>query len=162
MPQILVTGNSFTGSGLRAIQPVIEELLATAQSEIHAMFYLITDSAMPMLDEFERTLERAVNVTLVINNLDTPPKPVRERLFSLASKYRGFTLANFIDPHGGQLHAKAIIADRQRAVLGSANLSWGGMIGNHEIGILLEGPAAWTLANLAEMIATRWKSSTQS
>ncbi len=51
------------------------------------------------------------------------------------------------------LHAKVIVADRKKAVLGSANFSWGGMSAHYEIGVLLEGKDAWTLSKLVDEVA---------
>jgi phosphatidylserine/phosphatidylglycerophosphate/cardiolipin synthase-like enzyme len=52
------------------------------------------------------------------------------------------------------LHAKVIVADRKKAILGSANFSWGGMSSHYEIGVLLEGKDAWTLSELVDEIAS--------
>ena len=51
------------------------------------------------------------------------------------------------------LHAKVIVADRKKAILGSANFSWGGMSSHYEIGVLVEGKDARTLSELVDEIA---------
>lgn len=51
------------------------------------------------------------------------------------------------------LHAKVVVVDRKKAVLGSANFSWGGMAAHYEIGVLLEGDEAWTLSKLVDDVA---------
>lgn len=51
------------------------------------------------------------------------------------------------------LHAKVVVVDREKAVLGSANFSWGGMSAHYEVGVLLEGPEAWTLSKLVDDVA---------
>jgi len=51
------------------------------------------------------------------------------------------------------LHAKVIVADRKKAILGSANFSWGGMSSHYEIGVLIEGKDARTLSELVDEIA---------
>lgn len=62
-------------------------------------------------------------------------------------------MANFCDPAGRQLHAKVLVSDRKKALVGSANFSWGGMIANYEIGIMLEGDAAWKMAEIIDKFA---------
>lgn len=56
------------------------------------------------------------------------------------------------------LHAKVVVVDRKKAILGSANFSWGGMAAHYEIGIFLEGDEAWTLSKLVDNVADSTKS----
>lgn len=44
--QILATGFEFMKEGIRGIEPVIEELINSAQEEIHIMAYIFTPSAL--------------------------------------------------------------------------------------------------------------------
>jgi len=146
-----VTGKRFAGTGLRAIEPVMQEMIGSAQSHIHLLAYLIRESALPLLELLGHALARQVRLTLVINKLSQQPDVVRDRLKLLGGQ-PGVEIADFDDPGGGQLHAKVLVADRKRAVVGSANWSWGGLIANHEIGLMLEGDLAWTLADLIERL----------
>ena len=68
------------------------------------------------------------------------------------SKFDYFKLVDF-NRREKTLHAKVVVIDREKAVLGSANFSWGGMSGNYEIGVLLEGREAWTLSKLVDDVA---------
>ena len=52
--------------------------------------------------------------------------------------------------NGRQLHAKVIVVDRKGAVIGSANFSWGGMVANYEVGVLIDGYEAWKMAKLID------------
>jgi len=51
------------------------------------------------------------------------------------------------------LHAKVIVVNGEKAVVGSANFSWGGMSGHYEVGIYLEGDEARTLAEIVTAVA---------
>jgi len=44
------------------------------------------------------------------------------------------------------LHAKAVVVDRRVALIGSANLSFRGMVGAHEMAVILRGPSAALVA----------------
>jgi cardiolipin synthase len=66
---------------------------------------------------------------------------------------RARTVHSFESNGKDYLHAKALIIDRKKAIIGSANLSWGGMFSNHEIAVLLEGKEMWSLASLLELLA---------
>jgi len=70
-------------------------------------------------------------------------------------KYENFNLYFYSDEN--PLHAKLIVSDGKRAILGSANISDGGLIQNdggliqnHEIAVYIEGEKAWTLKKLAK------------
>tara|TARA_Y100000310_G_scaffold316730_1_gene368823 strand:- start:37 stop:225 length:189 start_codon:yes stop_codon:yes gene_type:complete len=45
-----------------------------------------------------------------------------------------------------------IVADRNKIVIGSANLSKGGLKNHYEMGVLIEGQEAWTVADIIEQI----------
>jgi phosphatidylserine/phosphatidylglycerophosphate/cardiolipin synthase-like enzyme len=51
------------------------------------------------------------------------------------------------------LHAKVIVSDRDKAVVGSANFSWGGMTSHYEVGVYVDGDEAETLAKMIESVA---------
>jgi phosphatidylserine/phosphatidylglycerophosphate/cardiolipin synthase-like enzyme len=151
--QVLVTGKHFTGHGLRAIGPVVEELVARAEQEIKILAYVFTTSAMPLLERVEDALARGVRVTVVVNRLDAQPQNIIATLKGLAGRYAHATIRSFESADGSQLHAKVVLVDRQRAVIGSANFTWGGMVNNHEIGVLIEGDGAWELSNFVDRMA---------
>jgi len=157
--EILVTGPELVGKGIRGIEPVIEEIINEASSEIHIMVYLLKPSALKILKLLERAAERGVRVSMVINNLGIQDPRVVAMLRSIAQRFPHFKVVDFRDPRGAQLHAKVIVADRKRAVVGSANLSWGGMYSNYEVGLLIEGEPAWQLSAIIDYLEKRATSS---
>lgn len=152
---ILVTGKYFTGQGLRAFEPVIEELILSAEKEIYVAAYVMTVSVLPMLALLETVLERGIEVLFVLNNFEQYPKRVKCRLMDLTKRFSYMRLVDFSDVDGSQLHAKVLVVDRERAVIGSANFSWGGMVGNHEIGVYLEGDHARKVAKLIDNLVVK-------
>lgn len=150
---ILATGPKFIGRGIRGTEPVVEEILRQARSEIHIAAYVFTSSAMHLIDLIEQAAERGVKVTMVINNLEDHYENVRTRLKSVKSRFEFVRLVDFMDVEGGQLHAKVVVVDRKKAVIGSANFTKGGMVANYEIGAFVEGDKAWALAELIDILA---------
>lgn len=150
--EILVTGPELIGKGVRGIEPVIEEIINEASSEIHIMTYLLTSSALRILELLRRAAERGIRITIVINDLKSQHPRVIAELRSMAGQFPHVRVVSFVGLHGGQLHAKVIVADRKKAVVGSANLSWGGMYSNYEVGLLIEGEPAWQLAEIVEFL----------
>src|SRR3989442_61090 len=105
-PQVLVTGRYFSGRGLRAIEPVLEELISSAQEEIHIAAYLIAGSFVRLLDLLEAALERGVKVHLLLNRLDDHPPDLQHRLSALKTRFAHARITYFQDSEGRQLHAK--------------------------------------------------------
>jgi cardiolipin synthase len=141
--QVLVSGLAWMGQGIRSIETVLEELLQSAQDEIMITAYAIGNVSDSFFKGLEHTLSRGVRIHLIINHPDKQPDEVLESLRSLSVRYRHFHLYSF--EHAGEnadLHAKIIVVDRQKALVGSANLSYRGWTTNHELAVLVNGPAA--------------------
>ncbi len=152
--QILATGPELIKEGIRGIEPVIQEIISQAQNEIHLTAYLITPQAASILDMLEMAAGRGVKITIVINCLESQDDKIKTRLKKLNERFSHVKIINFCDSEGRQLHAKVIICDRKKAVIGSANLSWGGMVTNYEVGVLVEGEPAWRLAQLIDFFVS--------
>jgi len=148
--QILATGSELIKEGIRGIEPVIEELINSAQKEIHIMAYIFTPSALHILHLLDQAAEKGVKITVVVNHKESQDKQIKAWLNSASKRFPYVTVADLSDPEGRQLHAKVIVSDRKRALIGSANFSWGGMVANYEIGVLLEGDLAWKMAELID------------
>jgi phosphatidylserine/phosphatidylglycerophosphate/cardiolipin synthase-like enzyme len=158
--KILGTGLEFIRSGIRGIEPVIEELIENAKKEIHIMAYVFTPPAIYLLKLLEHKAEMGITIKLVINDVNSQGELIASSIRSLSSRFFPLvTVTDFADLTGKQLHAKVLVADRRRAVIGSANLTWRGMVHNYEIGVLVEGKAAWEMASIIDQFASRFGSS---
>ena len=62
-------------------------------------------------------------------------------------------MLHIYDKDNKSVHGKVIMADRNTAVVGSANFSWRGMATNYEVSVLLEGKEAWTLSKIVDRLA---------
>jgi phosphatidylserine/phosphatidylglycerophosphate/cardiolipin synthase-like enzyme len=156
--QVLVTGRHLAGPGLRAIGPVLQDLILSAQNELHLMAYLMTESAAPLVDLLESALGRGIKVTLVLNDFPGNSAEMMSRLRSLRQRHGRAIIVTYSEGEGGPLHAKVLVADRRRAVVGSANLSWGGMVTNNEVALLVEDSSAWVLATLIDRLVSQLNS----
>jgi len=150
--KILATGTDFLKENVRGTGPAVEKVIDDAQRELHIMAYVISKHAKNFMDLLEKALESGVKTTLVINKLAEQDDETKERLFSWRRKFSYFRLVDF-NRVEKTLHAKVIVADRDRAVIGSANFSWGGLSGNYEIGVLIQGRDAYTLSKLVDDVA---------
>ena len=152
--QILVTGRKFTGSGFRAIEPVIEELVTSSSQEIHLLAYLFTPSAINILERLSNMAERGVKIVMVVNQVTSQPERIQQWLQSAGARFPHVKIVDFGGAEGDYLHAKVIVSDRKKAIVGSANFSWGGMVANYEVAVLVEGEPAWKLAGAIDMLAS--------
>ena len=150
--RILTTGNHLKRKEFRNIDTMVYELLENATKQIHLVSYVITDGAMWLVDLIEKNLQKARSVKFIVNELDHS-KRITERLHNMRVKYRDFELVEFSKKYPGEIiHAKAVVVDRRKAIIGSMNFTWGGMVGNHEIGVLIEGPDVEDLAYVLDLI----------
>jgi phosphatidylserine/phosphatidylglycerophosphate/cardiolipin synthase-like enzyme len=148
---LLVTAPELFDSTTRSIESAVEEVIAGANSEIHIATYLLTSSAMHIINQLEKSAKKGVKVKILVDKMGHQEKIVKDGLRALG-RYPNVLAFSFSDPRGWSLHAKVVIADRRRAVIGSANLSWSGMVANYEIGVLVEGEMAWKLANIIDRL----------
>lgn len=140
--QVVVSGLNWMGSGIGSIESAIEDLLENAQHEILLTAYSI-GKADGIFSLLESALARGVRVRIVVNRLSEQHESIRCKLSALQKKYQYFHLYPF-EPDGerGDLHAKVLVIDRKCALVGSSNLSYNGLILNHELAVLVEGQDA--------------------
>jgi cardiolipin synthase len=151
MIEILVTGEELLGRGIRSIGTVINELIGAARDEIHIAAYLITSP--DFIDLLVRAACRGVKVYILLNSLEEQPAAVREKLFEATKNYRHFAVKEFCKINKGTLHAKTVVVDRSRAIVGSANFTRAGMTaGNYEIAVFITGKEAAIIAKLIESL----------
>jgi cardiolipin synthase len=151
---LLATGLEMLDPSIRSIDSAVQELICEAKDEILIVAYVLTGAASGIIDRLRGSAERGVRITVLIDSLERQEGAVIEKL-KLLARHPNVQVLSFSDPRGGHLHAKAIVADRRRAVIGSANLSWGGMVANYEVGVLIEGETAWKLAKVIDrLVAT--------
>ncbi len=152
--RIVATGSCWAGRGVSSIYTVTEDLVARARSEIHATTYALGQEAVSILDRLEEKARESVEVLLIVNRFESQPRPLVDRLRELQQKYPTFDLYSFgTKQKGAELHAKLLVVDRREALVTSSNLSWHGLVGNHELGILLQGSSASKIARLIDKLA---------
>ena len=132
------------GAGIGSIESAIDDIFRTATDEITLSVYTIGTGSDLLFQWLERALERGVQVSLIINSLEDQPPDVVKSLRSINDKYHHFHLYDFQGEPGSALHAKAIVADHRLALIGSSNMSRRGLLANHELALLVEGPVAAT------------------
>lgn len=152
--EIIVSGYHWMHEGGRTIEAAIDEVLAAAHREIVLTVYRLHDWVR-FSRRIASALERGVRVTVIVDQWDIQPEQSRRTVLDLATRYpSSFFIYNFRDPERkGVLHAKAVAADSVIALVGSANVSEAAALWNYEMGVLLNGEAAATVARMLYALA---------
>lgn len=152
--KIAVTGTAWMGGGIGSVQSAIEELLSVADEEILIAIYEITEGSNEFLDKLRVCLARGIRATLIINRYYDKPLFIRKKLETLNNLFPYLDIRNFEpENRSDDLHAKLIVVDRSRALVGSANLTWNGLIGNHELAVVVYGKDASKIAELFDKLS---------
>ena len=152
--KIAVTGTAWMRGGIGSVQSAIEELLSAADEEILIAIYEITEGANEFLDKLRICLARGVRVTFIINRYFDKPLYVRKKLETLNNIFPYLEIRSFEpETKSDDLHAKLLVVDRSRALVGSANLTWNGLIGNHELAVVVYGKDASKIAELFDKLS---------
>ena len=154
---ILATGSDLIRDEVRGTEPATRELIMGTREEIHVLAYTVSTEGMHIINLLETGLRRGLRICLVVNKMHEKDRTVVDALLGLNRKYSRLVLGDFHDPGGRDLHAKVLVADREAAIIGSANMSWRGMSGNYEIGVLIRDKSCWKLADMIDGLAEKFK-----
>ncbi len=149
--EIAATGSGFLGENLRAIEPLTEELIRNSRDEIQVIAYLMSREAVKIAKLIEKAASDGLKVTIVLNSFDSVDGEVLKIVTGMARRFKHARVLSF-EKTGKQLHAKVIVSDRKKAIVSSANLSFGGMFANYELGLLVEGETAWKLGRIVDKL----------
>ena len=146
---LVATGGNLVGKGVRSVHSVIEEMLLEAEEEIIIAAYTISGNLKDLFRLLESAAARGVRILLIINHIDSQPREVREILEQLSSEFPHVRIHDFSDEKC-DLHMKVVAIDRKKVLIGSANLTWKGMVENLELGVVIEGMLAEEVSRLLE------------
>lgn len=140
------------GGGVGSIESAMKQLFQNARDEILLTVYSISNRTDLLFDWLEWSFSRGVEDRIVINKFGEPTQFVTEKLLHMATRYPHLFLYNFEGKGWSNLHAKVIVVDRNKAVVGSSNLSQRGMLTNYELAVLIEGAEAVTAAKAVDRL----------
>jgi len=129
---IVATGKQWIGYGVRTTESAVKEIIDSAEHRVLMSIYIITESEI--LERIERALERGVNVTILLHQL-SGNNSIDSTLQKLDSEYQNFQPVSISDE---MLHAKVLMSDTEVALVGSANITRGGLKNNYELGVVIE------------------------
>ena len=149
---LAVTGLAWMGAGVGSIETAMERLFREAEHEILITSYAISSAADVVLDWIALSAGRGVSIRIAVNKFTEQPYDVQARLNKLNASYPHFHLFTFNGSENEDLHAKAIVADRKFAIVGSSNLSRRGLLTNHELALVVQGHQAEIIASALDRL----------
>ncbi len=155
--EIAVTGNFWVGKGVRSIWSMLNDTISKAENEMQIAAYAIGENS----DEYEffellkGALARGIRVLLIANRFSKQRETVRKTLLELVMKHKTLIVKDF-NPQDRRedLHAKIIVVDHSIALVGSANLSFKGMVANHELMVRVSGKTAYAIGELLDRLSS--------
>jgi phosphatidylserine/phosphatidylglycerophosphate/cardiolipin synthase-like enzyme len=151
---LIWTGPSELPHHTRTTENALVDLIAHAQQEIIIVGYTLTLAVKHIILYLAQAQQRGVQVVLFVDRMEEnqllpilkscwPPHQMLPFLYTRQ--------ASTSDPKSA-LHAKAMIIDNRAMLATSANLSYHGLAGNIELGLLVEGHVAQEAANLLKTL----------
>ena len=147
--EIVWTGPLVPSVGnVRATFPVARSLVSTAKENLIVAGYVTQVDVLERLGLYG-ALSRGVRSTIMMDRVDFNDPSIKTLLAS------GADVLDASPEPGGMVkfHAKAIVADRGKALVTSANLTHLGQTKNVELGLLVSGELAANIATLLERYA---------
>ena len=150
---LVATGTAWTGKGVRSVDSLISDMLDAASFQVTVLTYVVGRGGTEFLGRLEVCLRRGVKVSMIVNRFDEQLGGIRNHIRSMIANYHHFSAFSFNPRNRSEeLHAKVIVVDSSSALVGSANLSWGGLVGNHELGLVIEGPTVEKILRLVHRL----------
>lgn len=147
---LLGTGEAVVGGEIRSFDSVIRELLGLSIKEVQIAAYGFDRSFGPVLEELYRRTSLGGGIMKVITR---PPESHDRGVRTILERLRRQGILIYPPPGCNELvHAKVLVVNRQHAIIGSANFTYGGLTANHELGVWLKGSEAWELARALDRI----------
>jgi phosphatidylserine/phosphatidylglycerophosphate/cardiolipin synthase-like enzyme len=139
---------------LEHTEPLLRHLAATAVHRFVVMSpFLDGSGAAHLIDLFAATPPGVQRVLIARCGNGVPPQALQDALPALLAQ--GVAVHNYWLPRPGgfeTFHAKVIVADDQRAYLGSANMTQASLWVSMELGAFLTGRSVKTLASVLDAI----------
>ncbi|MEM4501335.1 MAG: phospholipase D family protein, partial [Thermofilaceae archaeon] len=131
------TGENVVGfRGIRSLHSVMEDALSGAGKEVQVAVYRLGAHLPGFFELMENLCNRGVRITLIVNRIHEQPLSVLHNLGRLLQRFRNMEVYSYEGPDS-DLHTKVLIVDRRVAIIGSANLTWRGMVENLEFGVVV-------------------------
>lgn len=136
--ELVVTAPNSFKLNTRKTKTVITELITNAEKSITLTGYSISEYFSEMIDVIVRKSTQGLYVNLYINDVERQQEHIDRLILYVGKFIKIYNYNKNNDDKMAALHAKLIVVDGYRSFVSSANLSYHGIKGNIEMGILIE------------------------
>lgn len=134
---VLTVPDSFRVKALKT-RDTMRKLIENTEKSLTITGYSISDYFAEMLDVIIKKSQQGVYVRLYVNDIEKQIDAL-DRLMAYRSRFlQVYEYQKQEDDKMAALHAKLIVSDAKKSLVSSANLSYHGMQGNIEMGLLIE------------------------
>jgi phosphatidylserine/phosphatidylglycerophosphate/cardiolipin synthase-like enzyme len=149
----VLSGLAGDGQRFRATAETVISLIMTARRTLQLFApYIDRPGVTPLVTPIRQAAQRGVAVTIAfVAKLDRGG--ASRLLEELVGETSGVALRS-LESGDRFPHLKVVMADGARAYVGSANLTWGGLVTNLEIGALVEGAKVAVLEDVFASLLT--------
>jgi phosphatidylserine/phosphatidylglycerophosphate/cardiolipin synthase-like enzyme len=138
---------------LATTRDTVLDLVATAQRDLLVLGFGLTDDGL--YEALVGAAGRGVAIMIV-------GERSRDDLLAFARRWPATVptalFLQMVEPPAGEssiMHAKVVVADQLRVLIGSANFTSGGMNNNFELGLRVDGPVATSIVRLVSSLLER-------
>ncbi|TCX53595.1 phospholipase D-like domain-containing protein [Dehalobacter sp. 14DCB1] len=133
---VITAPNSFKLKALKT-SVVIKELINGAQKSITLTGYSISDYFCDLLDVLVEKSRKGIYINLYVNDFNSKKEQL-DKLEMYKGRYMSIYDYNKGDDKMAALHAKIVVVDGQKTFISSSNLSYHGLEGNVEMGVVID------------------------
>lgn len=135
--ELVVTAPETFNIKTKKTKDVVEQLIQGAKKSIILTGYSVSDYFSGMLDAIIAKSQQGVYVRFYVNDIDRHKESL-DRMLAYKGKYlQFFEYEKQSDDKMAASHAKILMVDSNEALVSSANLSYHGLTGNIEMGVLI-------------------------
>ena len=122
----------------KRIKDTLSELLTSAKQSVLMTGYSVSEYFDGLIDVITSRSRQGVYFSIYINDLKKQKDDI-EKLIAYKGKFlKIYNFQKKEDDKMAALHAKIIVADERKCLISSANLSYHGLEGNIEMGLMLD------------------------
>lgn len=136
--ELVITAPESFSLKSKRIKDALTELISSAKHNVLITGYSVSEYFDDFIDVITRKSRQGVYFSIYINDIEKQKDDI-EKLIAYKGKFlKIYNFQKKVDDKMAALHAKIIVADEQKCLISSANLSYHGLEGNIEMGLLLE------------------------
>lgn len=135
--QLIWSGPNVAGLPGRDTELVFEEYIKKASNSVILTIYSISEYAEKLIDLLKLKALQGVYIEVYINEFDAKAKLLNDLLEVKSNRLFLYEYTGAMN-RTQALHAKVLTIDDEKSIITSSNLSYNGMDGNLELGVILD------------------------